>query len=60
MLPISCMQSFISVSYLDEFFLSVSKIQVVKVFLAMNSLLAKNFKSLCYDRFYCIQQVSMS
>ena len=28
--------------------------------LAINSLLAKFFKSLCYDRFYCIQQVSMS
>ena len=39
----------------DEFVLSVSEIQVVKVFLAMNSLLAKFFKSLCYDRFYCIQ-----
>ena len=28
--------------------------------LAINSLLAKFFKSLCQDRFYCIQQVSMS
>ena len=28
--------------------------------LAINSLLAKIFKSLCYDRFYCIQQVNMS
>ena len=28
--------------------------------LAINSLLAKFFKSLCLDRFYCIQQVSMS
>ena len=28
--------------------------------LAINSLLAKFFKSLCYDRFYCIQQVNMS
>ena len=28
--------------------------------LAINSLLAKFFKSLCYDRFYCIQQVSMN
>ena len=28
--------------------------------LAINSLLAKFFKSLYYDRFYCIQQVSMS
>ena len=28
--------------------------------LAINSFLAKFFKLLCYDRFYCIQQVSMS
>ena len=28
--------------------------------LAINSLLAKFFKSLCYDRFYYIQQVNMS
>ena len=28
--------------------------------LVINSLLAKFFKSLCYDRFYCIQQVNMS
>ena len=28
--------------------------------LAINSLFAKFFKSLCYDRFYCIQQVNMS
>ena len=28
--------------------------------LAINSFLAKFFKGLCYDRFYCIQQVSMS
>ena len=28
--------------------------------LAMNSLLAKFFKSLCLDRFYCIQQVNIS
>ena len=28
--------------------------------LAINSLLAKFFKSLCQDRFYCIQQVNMS
>ena len=28
--------------------------------LAINSLLINFFKSLCYDRFYCIQQVSMS
>ena len=28
--------------------------------LAINSLLAKFFKSLCYDRFYCIQHVNMS
>ena len=28
--------------------------------LAINSLLAKFFKSLCLDRFYCIQQASMS
>ena len=27
---------------------------------AINSLLANFFKSLCYDRFYCIQQVSIS
>ena len=27
---------------------------------AINALLAKFFKSLCYDRFYCIQQVNIS
>ena len=31
-----------------------------KVFLAINSLFAKFFKSFCLARFYCIQQVSMS
>ena len=44
----SCMQSIISVSHknaLTSFVLSVSKIQVVKVFLAINSLLAKFFSS---------------
>ena len=45
----------------DEFFfLKYFKNTGCQSLLAINSLLAKFFKSLCYDRFYCIQQVSMS
>ena len=46
----ACMQSIISVSHKDalmSFVYSVSERQVVKVVLAINSLLAKFFKSLC-------------
>ena len=53
----TCMQSIIFVSYRDalmSFVQSVSEIQVVKVFPAIDSLLAKFFKSLYWDRFYCI------
>ena len=44
----------------DEFCLKCFKNTGCQSLLAMNSLFAKFFKSLCYDRFYCIQQVSMS
>ena len=45
---------------LDEFCLKYFKNTGCQSLLAINSLLAKFFKSLCYDRFYCIQQVNMS
>ena len=45
---------------LDEFRLKCFKNTGCQSLLAINSLLAKFFKSLCYDRFYCIQQVNMS
>ena len=45
---------------LDEFCLKCFRNTVCQSLLAINSLLAKFFKSLCQDRFYCIQQVSMS
>ena len=45
---------------LDEFCLNCFRNTGCQSLLAINSLLAKFFKSLCYDRFYCIQQVSMS
>ena len=45
---------------LNEFCLKCFKNTGCQSLLAMNSLLAKFFKSLCYDRFYCIQQVNMS
>ena len=45
---------------LDEFCLKCFRNTGCQSLLAMNSFLAKIFKSLCYDRFYCIQQVSMS
>ena len=45
---------------LDEFCLKCFGNTGCQSLLAMNSFLAKIFKSLCYDRFYCIQQVSMS
>ena len=45
---------------LDEFCSKCFKFTGCKSFLVINSLLAKFFKSLYYDRFYCIQQVSMS
>ena len=35
------------------------KYRLLKSLLAINSLFAKFFKSLCYDKLYCIQQVSM-
>ena len=57
MLLIICMQSIISVLHKDalmSFIQSVSEIQVVKSLLSINSLIAKFFKSLCQDRFYCI------
>ena len=44
----------------DEFCLKCFRNTGCQSLLAMNSLFAKFFKSLCYDRFYCIQQVSMS
>ena len=45
---------------LDEFCLKCFRNTGCQSLLAINSLLAKFFKSLCYDRFYCIQQVNMS
>ena len=45
---------------LDEFYLMFFRNIGCQSLLAINSLLAKFFKSLCYDRFYCIQQVNMS
>ena len=44
----------------DEFCLKCFRNIDYQSLLAINSLLAKFFKSLCYDRFYCIQQVNMS
>ena len=63
MLLITCMQSIISVSHKDalmSFVLKCFKNTSCQRLLAINFLLAKFFKSLCYDRFYCIQQVNMS
>ena len=45
---------------LNEFYLKCYRNIGCQNLLAINSLLAKFFKSLCYDRFYCIQQVNMS
>ena len=44
----------------DKFCLKCFKNTGCQSLLAINSLLAKFFKSLCQDRFYCIQQVNMS
>ena len=44
----------------DEFCLKCFKNTGFQSLLAMNSLLAKFFRSLCYDKFYYIQQMSMS
>ena len=45
---------------LDEFCLKCFRNTGCQSLLIINSLFAKFFKSLCYDRFYCIQQVNMS
>ena len=45
---------------MDEFCLKCFRNTGCQSLLAMNSLLAKLLKSLCLDRFYCIQQVSIS
>lgn len=45
---------------LDEFCLKCFRNIGCQSLLAINSLLAKFFKSLCEDRFYYIQQVNMS
>ena len=45
---------------LDKFCLKCFRNTSCQCLLVINSLLAKFFKSLCWDRFYCIQQVSMS
>ena len=45
---------------LDEFCLKCFRNTGCQSLLAINFLLAKFFKSLCQDRFYCIQQVNMS
>ena len=44
----------------DEFCLKCFRNTGCQSLLIMNSLLARFFKSLCQDRFYCIQQVNMS
>ena len=46
--------------YFTHFCLKCFKNTGCQSILAINSLLTKFFKSLCQDRFYCIQQVSMS
>ena len=46
--------------YLDEFCLKCFRNTCCQSLLAINSLFAKFFKSLCQDRFYYIQQVNMS
>ena len=46
--------------YRDEFCLKCFRNTSCKSLLAINSLLAKIFKTLCYDRFYCIKKVSIS
>ena len=60
MLLITCMHSiyfcFIQ-RCVDEFCLKCFRNTGCQSLLAINSLLAKLFKSLCYDRFYCIQRV---
>ena len=45
---------------LNEFCLKCFRNICCQSLLAINSLLAKFFKSLCWNRFYCIQQVNMS
>ena len=45
---------------LDEFCLKCFKNTGCQSLLAINSLLAKFFKSLCLNKFHCIQQVNMS
>ena len=45
---------------LNEFCLKCFRNTGCQSLLAINSFLAKFFKSLCKDRFYCIQQVNMS
>ena len=45
---------------LDEFCLKCFRNTSCQCLLVINFLLAKFFKSLCWDKFYCIQQVSMS
>ena len=44
----------------DEFCLKCFRNTGCQSLLAINSLLAKFFESLCQDKFYCIQQMSMS
>ena len=44
----------------DEFCLKCFRNIGCQSLLAINSLLEKFFKNLCQDRFYCIQQVSIS
>ena len=46
--------------YRDEFCLKCFRNTCYQSLPAINSLLEKFFKSLCYDRFYCIQQMNMS
>ena len=45
----------LTLRYLDEFCLKCFRNTGCQSLLAMNSLLTKFFKSLCQDRFYCIQ-----
>ena len=63
MFLINCMQSInfcLTQRCLDKFCLKCFGNTGCQSLLVINSLLAKIFKILWYDRFYCIQQVNMS
>ena len=51
---------YLTLRCLDKFCLKCFRNTGCQSLLVMNTILAKFFKSLCWDRFYCIQQVNMS